>query len=147
MFLYSMRIGLVFLLVSLSSGALFGQQEVIGDWKTIDDETGEATSVVRIYKKNGGIYGKVISILKEDANPKSVCDKCPQNDDRYGEPILGMEIIRGLKWMDDAYQGGTVLKPDEGKIYKCKIWLEDGDLKVRGYWGLFFRTQTWIKTN
>ncbi len=38
-------------------------QTVIGKWKTIDDETGKAKSIVEIYEKSGKIYGKVIEIL------------------------------------------------------------------------------------
>jgi uncharacterized protein (DUF2147 family) len=37
------------------------------------------------------------------------------------------------------------MDPDDGKVYKSEVWLEDGKLKVRGYLGLFYRTQTWLK--
>ena len=38
-------------------------QSVVGKWKTIDDETGKAISVVEIYEKGGKIYGKVHDII------------------------------------------------------------------------------------
>ena len=42
-----------------------------------------------------------------------------------------------------VWSGGKILDPGNGKIYRCKIWLKDGELKVRGYFGPFYRTQTW----
>ena len=30
-------------------------------------------------------------------------------------------------------------------LYKAEIWSEDGKLKVRGYLGPFYKTQTWLK--
>jgi uncharacterized protein (DUF2147 family) len=54
-----------------------------------------------------------------------------------------MEILQKMKKAGDEYSEGNILDPENGKIYRCKLWLENGDLKVRGYWGPFFRTQTW----
>ena len=131
----------------LFSGA-FAQNDIFGRWKTIDDETGQAKSIVEIYEKNNQVFGKIVELINPPAdNPDPVCDKCPEDDPRYNKKVIGMEIIKGMKKDGSEYEGGTVLKPDEGKIYKCKIWLEDDGLKVRGYWGIFYRTQTWIRAN
>ena len=57
-----------------------------------------------------------------------------------------MEIIRDLEKDGDEWEDGTVLDPEKGKIYDCKIWLEDNEtLKLRGYVAFFYRTQTWYK--
>jgi len=123
-------------------------QSITGKWKTINDETGKARSIVDIYEKNGKYYGKIIKIFREpDQNPDPICDECPEDDPRYNKKVIGMEIIKDLEKEGDEYVDGTVLKPDEGKIFKCKIWLDDGNLKIRGYWGLFYRTQTWVKVD
>ncbi len=124
--------------------SLPAQDDVTGLWKTIDDETGEAKSVVRIYEAGKNIHGEIVSLFPTPGQPEDpVCDECPEEDDRYGQKIIGMEIIRDMKKDGDEYSGGTVLKPDEGKIFKCRIWRDGEDLKVRGYWGIFYRTQTW----
>ncbi|MEQ8244018.1 DUF2147 domain-containing protein [Fulvivirga sp.] len=131
-----------FIACSYSSQA----QDIVGKWKTIDDETGEAKSVVEIYKKDGLYYGQIVKLFRnKNEDPDPICDKCPESDERYNQKIIGMEIIRGLSKSDNEYTGGTVLKPDEGKIYKCKIWVEDNKLMIRGYWGIFYRTQEWLK--
>lgn len=123
-------------------------QDIVGKWKTIDDETGDAKSVVEIYTKGDRYHGKIIKLFREpNKNPDPICDECPKDDPRYKQKVIGMEIIKGLEKDGAEYVGGTVLKPDEGKIYKCKIWLEGEELKIRGYWGWFYRTQTWVKAN
>jgi uncharacterized protein (DUF2147 family) len=110
----------------------------IGVWKTIDDETGEAKSLVKIYERDGKLYGKIIKLFK---NPDATCDACEGED--YGAPIKGMVIMWSLEQDDDEWSGGKIFDPKKGKTYNCKIWLDDGELKVRGYAGPFFRTQTW----
>lgn len=126
--------------------ALKAQDDIIGKWKTIDDETGKAKSVVNIYEKEGKYYGKIVKLYRAPGeDPDPVCNECPENDPRHNKKVIGMEIIKDLKKEGVEYVNGTVLKPDEGKIYNCKIWLDGEQLKIRGYWGFFYRTQTWVK--
>ncbi|MEA1850510.1 MULTISPECIES: DUF2147 domain-containing protein [Chryseobacterium] len=119
--------------------------QIEGKWKTIDDETKQAKSIVEIYKKGDQYYGKVSQLLIKPANPN--CVDC--KDDRKNKPILGMEIIRGLKKEGDEFTGGTITDPKTGKTYKCTIKREGDKLNVRGYLGfsLIGRTQTWYKVN
>ncbi len=120
-------------------------QSVLGLWKTIDDETGKEKSVVEVYEENGKVYGKVIEILNKD-RVDVVCDKC--EGDKKDKPVLGMVIIEGLEKDGDEYEGGTILDPEKGKEYKCKIWVDEDDenqLNVRGYIAFLFRTQEWTR--
>ncbi|GAB5399945.1 MAG: DUF2147 domain-containing protein [Aureisphaera sp.] len=120
-------------------------QSVIGKWKTVDDVSGEAKSVLEIYEEDGKVYGKVVEIIKKDRQD-AVCDQCKGED--KDQPIMGMTIIRGLEKDGDEYNGGRILDPENGKLYKCYITLEDTDtLKVRGYIGfsLLGRTQYWYR--
>ncbi|MFY0601226.1 MAG: DUF2147 domain-containing protein [Cyclobacteriaceae bacterium] len=122
-------------------------QSVVGKWKTIDDNTGKARSIVEIYEKDARYFGKIVKIYFEpgdDTDP--ICDLC--SDDRKDQKIIGMEIIRDMKFnaKTNELSGGEILDPEEGKLYDCKIWTdEDGSLNVRGYLYFFFRTQTWLK--
>ena len=120
-------------------------QSVIGKWKTIDDETGAAKSIVEIYQANGKVYGKVIQILEKGKEDK-VCEEC--KGDKKNKPIKGMLIIDGLSKNDDEWDGGKILDPKSGKEYKCVVSLEnENKLKVRGYVGfsLLGRTQYWTR--
>ena len=118
-------------------------QTVIGKWKTIDDNTGEAKSIVQIYEENGKIYGKVIEIF--DATKRNrVCENC--SGALKNKPVLGMRIINDLEKNGNSYENGKIIDPESGKEYKCSISLEnDKTLKVRGYIGisLMGRTQYW----
>jgi uncharacterized protein (DUF2147 family) len=137
---------LLLLLILLATKPTTAQNAVIGKWKTIDDETGKERSIIEIYEKGSLLYGKVIKTFPlqgEEADP--VCSKCDKNDPRYNQKIVGMTILQNMKKVSDSYSGGEILDPKNGKIYSCKIWLEDNVLMVRGYWGPFFRTQTWVK--
>lgn len=116
----------------------------MGKWKTIDDGTGEPKSVVEIVERSGKVYGKVIKIFpKPGEDPDPVCDKCPSDDTRYNAKVIGMEIMKDMTSEGDEFSGGTILDPEVGKIYRCRIWREGENLRVRGYWGPFFRTQVW----
>ncbi|UOE40235.1 DUF2147 domain-containing protein [Chryseobacterium suipulveris] len=126
--------------------ATLSYAQIEGKWKTIDDETGQAKSIVEITKKSDGkYYGKVIQLLIKPADPN--CTGC--KDDRKGKPILGMEVVRGLKKDGAEFSGGTITDPKTGKTYKCNISRDGDKLNVRGYVGfsLIGRTQTWHKVN
>ena len=125
--------------------SLFAQNTVIGKWKTIDDKTGKPKSIIEIYEKDGKIYGKIIDILNP-ANKKNLCTECSGTE--KNKPVMGMVLINGLTKDNDEYNGGTIIDPTNGKIYKCYIALEAQDkLKVRGYIGLSIlgRTQYWYR--
>jgi uncharacterized protein (DUF2147 family) len=130
----------------LFAGIQTGQaQSITGKWKTFDDETGDAKSIVEIYEKNGKIYGKIIEILEKGKEDKT-CDKCKGS--KKDKPVKGMVIIEGLSKDGDNWEDGTILDPRNGKEYKCRISLENSDkLKVRGYLGvsLLGRTQYWTR--
>jgi uncharacterized protein (DUF2147 family) len=134
-----------FLLAFFFVSCLLSANDILGKWKTIDDETGEVKSIVEIYEKNGKYYGKVIQIMNK-ARQDAKCDKC--TGAKKNKPVLGLEIIVDMKKDDNEFTGGKILDPESGKEYKCNISFETKNkLKVRGYIGfsLIGRTQYWHK--
>ncbi|WP_174875919.1 DUF2147 domain-containing protein [Vogesella oryzae] len=114
-----------------------------GTWKTIDDESHQAKSLVEISEAaNGELTGKVVKLFN---NPDAVCDKC--DGALKGKPIVGLTIITGLKKDGEAWENGKILDPKSGKVYSAKAKLVDGGkkLEVRGFLGfsLLGRTQVW----
>lgn len=119
-------------------------QSLEGLWKTVDDKTGKAKSIVKIYKSGGKLYGKVIEIIDKEVDvPK--CTECKGK--LKNKPIEGLQIINGLTKKRGKWKGDDgILDPENGKFYDCKIWLESKrKLNVRGYIGPIFRTQTWYR--
>ena len=118
----------------------------VGRWQTVDDKTGKPSGVVRIYEQNGTLYGNIEKIF-DPARAGFNCVAC--TDDRKGKPLLGLNIIRGLKRDGDAWSGGTVIDPETGSVYKASARLDDGGRKLvlRGYLGisLLGRSQTWVR--
>lgn len=137
------KIKMFFLFALLSGVMTVSAQTVTGKWKTFDDKTGDAKSIVEITEKNGKIYGEIIEILNpEKKNDK--CTNCPDSD--KDKPLEGLIVIKGLKKDGNEYSDGKILDPSSGKLYKCTVSLDGKDkLKVRGYVGIsaFGRTQTW----
>jgi uncharacterized protein (DUF2147 family) len=131
------------------AGSAFAQGSPVGVWKTIDDKTKTERAQVRITEAGGTFTGRIEKLLAADAKPDSVCDKC--SDDRKDKPIVGMEIIRGVKKAeaDNTWEGGTILDAGEGKVYRVRLQLADGGkrLEVRGFVGtpMLGRTQTWVR--
>jgi len=129
-----------------AAGSAMAADSVVGRWKTIDSETGKPKSIVEITQApNGVLSGHIVELLNP-SKPNPVCDKC--SDDRKNKPITGMEIIRGMKADGGGkYAGGTILKPDEGKVYKSKMELIEGGkkLEVSGCIAFICKSQTWLR--
>jgi uncharacterized protein (DUF2147 family) len=130
----------------LAAGPALAQMTPVGLWRSIDDQTGQARAEISI-KDNGrgGLNGKVERSLQAVASPEPNCNLC--TDDRKGQPKIGLEIIRDAKksGSEPLWEGGTILDPENGKVYKLRLSPLDGGktLQVRGYIGPFFRTQLW----
>jgi len=116
----------------------------IGLWKTIDDKTGNARAIVRVYEQNAKLFGRIERSFTPGAENR-VCDVC--TDERKGQPIIGLVIIRNMQSKDGEFAGGDILDPETGTVYRCKFHLDhDGArLIVRGYIGisLLGRSQVW----
>ncbi len=129
-FVSSLLIGLCLMLPAMAA------ENIAGIYKTIDDETGEAKSLVQIYSYQGKMYGRVIQLF-QDKDKTAVGIK--------GDPkIVGLDVAWELTDEGKRYEGGKILDPAKGKIYGCEMWREGNKLIVRGKIGPFGRNQTWI---
>jgi uncharacterized protein (DUF2147 family) len=120
----------------------------VGLWKTIDDATGKAKSIVMIWEENGKLFGRVQKLIDPDPkNPEPKCVDC--SGEQKDKPVVGLRILWDLEKDGEAWSGGTILDPANGKAYKCLLSLvDDGEkLKVRGFIGLSLlgRTQYWAR--
>lgn len=138
---------ILFTLVLTTIGFSMNAQTIFGKWENRDEETNKVDSVIEVYKKDGKAYAKIVEITDKNRQ-EAVCDKC--DGKRKNTPILGMNILTGLKKDGDEWSGGKILDPKNGKEYKCYIKLENNDkLKIRGYIGFaaFGRTAYWYRKN
>jgi uncharacterized protein (DUF2147 family) len=136
----------VSLLLAAAAPLALAQATPAGLWKTIDDETQQAKSHVRLVEAGGVLVGRIEQLL-DPASHDVKCDKC--SDARKGQPVLGMTIVEGVKKnaAEPYWDGGTILDPNNGKTYKLRLTPKEGGklLEVRGFLGPFYRNQTWIR--
>lgn len=125
----------------------FAQMSPVGLWRNVDDKTGEAKAEIRIVENGGVVSGRIEKVLRKDAKPDDKCDKC--SDDRKDKPTVGLEIIRGAKKAADrdVWEEGKILDPENGREYTLRMTPVEGGkrLEVRGSFGPFGRTQTWVR--
>lgn len=142
-----MKKTLATLLFGAIAASAMAQSSPVGLWRNVDDKTGEAKAEIRIGEANGALLGRIEKSLKKDGKPDAVCEGC--SDDRKGQPMAGLEIIRGGKKAEgkEVWEGGKILDPENGKEYRASFTPIDGGkkLEVRGYLGPFWRTQTWTR--
>ena len=120
----------------------------VGLWTTIDDESHNPRAIVEISEHEGLLSGRIVRLFRqpgEDPDPR--CEDCTGS--RHGQPVLGMTILWNMHRHEDTWEGGEILDPEEGTVYRCKLQtVGDGSkLEVRGFIGisLFGRTQTWVR--
>jgi len=141
-----MKYFILFLVLICPFSAFSQVNQIVGSWKTIDDKTGEAKSIVRIYKgTDGKYYGKIEQLFN---NPDKKCEKC--KDENKDKPVLGMVIITDMKEKSDKLDGGYILDPENGEKYNATISYEKETkkLKLRGSldrFGVLGRNQYWEK--
>ena len=127
---------IVFFAMALISNAQI--DKILGEWKSVDDKTGEVTGVILFYKDDNGLYyGKTLRVFE---NGKELFD----------EKYIGMILVKDFKLDDGQLVGGTLFEPHENKTYYGKIsyYAKDNTFSVRGSLdrrGWLGRTQTWIK--
>ena len=136
----------LFAIALLLPGLAIAQATPVGLWKTIDDDGKTEKSLVRISEQGGTLVGSIDKLLDPKDPVGGKCDKC--SDDRKNQPIVGLQVIRGVKAEGDGiWGGGEILDPNNGKTYRTRLKPVDGGkkLEMRGYIGPFYRTQTWIR--
>lgn len=140
---YLLAVMLVFVSPSVAQQQLTPKlQSAVGHWQVINAD-GTKGGQVEIYLENGKLVGRVTA-ARPGRDPNSLCDKC--SGDLKNQRIMGMIVLRDFHPEGDDWVGGTLLDPENGKVYKGKIWAIGNDkLGMRGFVGisLIGRSATW----
>ncbi len=141
-------IALTALLIATCEIAAAQSPSIEGRWRTIDDKTGAAKSIVVIRIVNDEAQGIVERVFAPPApNEHPMCDGCP--GELNGKPIVGMRVMWGFRQNGSDWEGGRVFDPEGKKTYRGKVRVVDNGrkLELRGFVGipLFGRTQTWVR--
>ena len=130
----------------LATSAFAAEPSPLGTWRTIDDDTHEAKALVEIAEQDGVLSGHIVKLFRHPNEIQDpVCKAC--EGERHDQRVIGMTILWNFQRDGDVWDGGEILDPEEGKIYRCKLHPIDGGtrLEVRGFIGisLLGRTQVW----
>ena len=135
-----------------SSSIAYASDTMLGLWRSIDDKTGFSKSIVEIKKESDGTYsGTIVEVSPRPGyTPQAKCVKCPAP--YTNQRIVGMKIIKDMQVNPKKpleLQGGTVIDPLIGKVYKSHIKINPAGnrLTVRGFIGVsaIGRSQTWLR--
>lgn len=126
--------------------------QLIGNWRAIDAESETAYAIVEfVHTPTGTLSGFVRTLLQgaEQPAPAQTCDKC--TGARKGSPIVGMEVIWNLRPDGERFVDGSVVDPDSGRIFRCRVHVIDRgerlDLTIYERFALFGLTERWVRTN
>lgn len=137
------RLLIITLLLSITCFA-----NITGFWKTIDDKTGKAQSIVGIYEYQGYYYGRIIATydLQGHFIEETLYAPKKRAPGVKGHPYYaGMDIIWDVKPKGQRFTDGSILDPEHGKVYGVELWRHNHDLVVRGKLLCFGRNQVWLQ--
>jgi uncharacterized protein (DUF2147 family) len=125
---------------------------IVGVWNTADND-----AKIEMYKCGGGYCGRIVYLDEPNypADDKQGMAGLPMVDRNNPNPslrrrsLVGLTFLEGFHYLgDNVWDGGRIYNPENGKIYKARISLADGDhILLRGYWGitLLGKTETWVR--
>jgi len=129
-------------LVSLSLMA----EDIIGFWKSVDENSGKNRCMVAVYENKGIRYGRIIGTYDDNGHIKdSIYKPKERAPGIVGNPFYcGLDLIWGLELYGMDLYKGKIVDPEKGNIYNSELWIQGDNLVVRGKLLFFGRSQEWV---
>lgn len=131
----------------LGAGAAIGQTtgKLAGTWVSAD-----GGARVKIAPCGGGVCGNIVwlrePIDKSTGRPKT--DKHNPDEARRKRPMLGLQVISGMRPDGDNKYAGQIYNADDGKTYRSRLTLiSSTKAKVEGCVLVFCKGETWTRVD
>lgn len=139
-----MKTGRLSILIIFLSFNLYSQEQIIGKWLP-EDKMG----YIEIYKTNEKYYGKIVCIV-DPINSKTGQpwkDELNPDKPKRKRNILGITMMFDFEYNNRTkeFVKGRLYDVRTGRTYRGKMWLDNGNLILRGYLLFFYKTEKWIK--
>ena len=134
-------------LLMLASAQSARAEEPLGNWLTQG-----GNSRIKIADCGGALCG-TIAWLKEPNDPDTGKPKTDKNNSdaaKRSRPLIGVQIVLGMKPAGEGKWAGQVYNAEDGKTYSGNLTFTGGNsLQLQGcaLGGLVCKGQTWTKTN
>lgn len=135
-------------LLLLAQVAAASEPRPDGLWQTFEVKSGLPRAEVRLETKDGVLSGHIVRVLSNRDAAYPICSWCAGA--RKDAPFVGMTLLEGLRPSAHdplTWEGGQVLDPDTGKLFRARLRLDlsGGSLELRGYVGtpLVGTSQVW----
>tara|TARA_B100001750_G_scaffold235772_1_gene238732 strand:+ start:4180 stop:4602 length:423 start_codon:yes stop_codon:yes gene_type:complete len=136
---------LIISVLIITSLKVFSQNEIKGVWLNQDKD-----AEIQITEKNNKYYGKIIWLLNpKDEEGKIKTDSKNPDKTKQNQHLMGLEILKDLKYSKKEWSKGVIYDPKSGKTYKLSAKIKNSKLYLRGYIGvsLVGKTNIWTRPN
>lgn len=116
---------------------------ILGTWYNT-----EKSAKIEIMKNGDEYLGKIIALTREDQGEGPFLDVENSDPELRKRPLMGLSILKGLKYKKEAWEDGEIYDPESGKTYSCEVKLKNNSvLEVKGYIGFSWvgRTVEWTR--
>ena len=109
-----------------------------GDW-LVEDKS----AIIRIDSCGSALCGAIVWAKKQDGVDENNPDPAKRS-----RPIMGLQLLLGMKPGSDGRWDGDIYNPENGKTYTSRMWLKSDDtLRVEGcVLGFLCGGQDWTRT-
>ena len=138
-----LRLGLLTIALLATSSLASLALDPTGTWSTENND-----AIVRVSDCGGPLCATIVS-LKEPNDPQTGKPKTDaQNTDpsRRNRPIVGIQVLMGLRPQAANKWSGQAYNPEDGKTYDVEVTLENANvLKVQGCMFFICQTKVWTR--
>lgn len=121
------------LLILLGSTEVLKAQaksKIVGVWFNT-----EKTAQIEIMENENEMIGKLVWI-QQDQGDETFTDLVNSDTSLRNRPLMGLTILKGLKYNNGIWSDGEIYDPESGISYNCELQLKKKDiLEIKGFLG------------